>query len=146
MRPILFLDDDKHRHQVIRPHLLHDAAYTTQEAIEKLKTKEYDLVFLDHDLNGNQMVDSFSEEETGYTVAKWIVDNKPKIPIIVVHSLNPFGVENMVNLLTKAGYTAGGIPFSVLPTVIDQILESVSPTVEAYREKNSSTGDEPQHS
>lgn len=104
MKKILFLDDNKQRHKAVKPHFLHDEAYTAQEAIVLLQKHKYEIVFLDHDLGGKEMVASEGTEETGYTVVKWIAENKPVIPLIVVHSLNPVGAENMVTLLRNLNY------------------------------------------
>lgn len=125
MKKILFLDDNKARHRAIKPHLLHDEAYNVTEAVEKLKIKQYDIVFIDHDLGGNEMVDSFGEEETGYNLAQWIVENKPEISLIVVHSLNPSGSNNIANLLKENDYFVSQVPFTKMlnsEEIIEQIL------------------------
>ena len=101
---ILFLDDSPGRHKDIRPHTLHDAAFTAGEATTMLAANAYDIVFLDHDLGGREMVSSHGDEETGYTVAKWIAANRPAIPLVVVHSLNPAGSDNIAGLLKGHGY------------------------------------------
>lgn len=67
---ILFLDDDKNRHRRITSFFIgnvYDKVFTVSEAIAKLKTKDYDIVFLDHDLNDKQMVDSFGDEGVTWT-------------------------------------------------------------------------------
>lgn len=122
MKRILFLDDNKHRHRTIKPYLLHDEAFTAGEAIKLLQDKQYDIVFLDHDLGESEMVFSFSEEETGYTVAKWIAENKPKIPLVVVHSLNYEGSNNIACLLKNHDYYVLQQMFTELPQVVDDIL------------------------
>ena len=66
---ILFLDDSPGRHRDIRPHTLHDAAFTAGEAVALLKANAYDIVFLDHDLGGREMVSSHGDEETGCSSA-----------------------------------------------------------------------------
>lgn len=137
MRPILVLDDDKYRHKVLKSSLLHTEAYTVSEAIEFLEADPYDIVFLDHDLDGHAFVDSFGEESTGYTLAMWIVLNKPKIPLIVLHSLNPSGVENMYNLLAGAGYTVYCAPFWALAR--DGELEKIFVLIEALCPTTTST-------
>lgn len=122
MKNVLFLDDDEYRHNSIRPIISHDPAYTASEAIEKLKANSYEIVFLDHDLGGEVYVDSFGEKETGYTVAKWIVDNEIKIPLIVLHSLNSQGSNNQARLLKNAGYHVVQKGFTQLFDVIYEIL------------------------
>lgn len=43
------------------------------------------------------------EEETGLDCAKWLInycmDNNKKLPFCLVHSMNPVGRENIINLL-----------------------------------------------
>lgn len=121
-KKILFLDDNKARHRDMKPHLLHDEAFTAGEAIKLLQEKEYDIVFLDHDLGGKEMVSSFSEEETGYTVAKWIAENKPKIPLVVTHSLNPAGRANIAALLKSHDYYVLECGFLNLKACVNEIL------------------------
>lgn len=41
----------------------------------------------------------------GYDVAKWIVENEIPITGFTVHSMNPIGAKNIINLLTHYGYT-----------------------------------------
>lgn len=125
MIKILFLDDNKARHRTMKPHLLHDEAFTAGEAIKLLQEKEYEIVFLDHDLDDKQMVSSFGEEETGYTVAKWISENKPKISLIVSHSLNSEGRANIAQLLENLGYKVIQCSFLSLESRIDNILSVV---------------------
>lgn len=119
---VLFLDDNKFRHNTVQSELLHDAAFTATEAIELMKKKDYDLVFLDHDLGDEIMVDSFGSVETGYTVAKWMVENKPKVKLVIVHSMNPAGSDNIANLLKDNGYYVLQQPFCYLKDNIKNIL------------------------
>ena len=41
----------------------------------------------------------------GYDVAKWIVENEIPIAGFTVHSMNPIGAKNIIELLTHYGYT-----------------------------------------
>lgn len=120
---ILFLDDDKYRHETVRPMLLHDAAFTAREAIDALTARTYDVVFLDHDLGDRQHVDSHGPEETGYTVAKWIAEHRPAIPLVVVHSMNPVGAGNISSLLRRRGYLVVESSFRVLKADLQWILD-----------------------
>lgn len=120
---ILFLDDDLERHRAVQSTLLHDAAYTAKQAIAWLRAKSYDVVFLDHDLGGREGVDSHGPEETGYTAAKWIAENGPVIPLVVVHSMNPTGAGNIASLLRGHGYTVVESPFRVLKSDLQWILD-----------------------
>lgn len=120
---ILFLDDDEYRHKTVRPLMTFDAARTALEAIGLLQVNTYDLVFLDHDLGGLQMVES-SEENTGFTVAKWIRDNNPSIGWVILHSLNPGGVLNMDSVLRQADYSTLICPFTRLPDKLAEIINA----------------------
>jgi len=121
---IFFLDDDKTRIEVFSA-LCSDAVIveTSLEAISAIGSKSWDIVFLDHDLGGEQFIDS-GRKDTGAEVARWIVKNKPKIDLIVVHSYNPDGAENMRSLLSQAGYNVKKIPFSNLMKHISTIIHS----------------------
>jgi len=121
---ILFLDDNKDRHKRMKPILLHDEAYTVAEAWNLLTTKKYDVVFLDHDLGGEEMVDS-NRDDTGMVIAKYIVDNEIIVSLVVVHSCNPVGASNMVSYLKQGGVDVLQVPFTQLPAVIEGILEKI---------------------
>jgi len=105
---ILFVDDNPHRHKKAKQCAIGNTfaqAYTAQEAIYALTKNQYDLVFLDHDLDENlenQLVDGV---EDGRTIAKYLVglENYKDVPI-VIHSLNPRGAETMEKILVGAGF------------------------------------------
>lgn len=61
------------------------------------KANEYDKIFIsfDHDLGGTL---------TGYDVAKYIVENECNLTGFTVHSMNPVGAKNIIDLLTHYGY------------------------------------------
>ena len=100
---ILILDDDLNRHELFKlNYAKHELThvFTAEAAIDALKNNTFDVVCLDHDLGGMQMVDSWGTEPTGYDVAKWIAmhpERKPKL--IYIHSYNPDGARNMHNIL-----------------------------------------------
>lgn len=65
---------------------------------------DFDLYLLDHDLGGEQMVDS-SEDNTGYQFAKWMAEERDINGLdakIYIHSLNPTGAENIRRCFTLA--------------------------------------------
>ena len=81
-------------------------ATTANEAIEILKKGiDFDLISLDHDLGGEVFCSS-ELENSGYRVAQFLSDKEIKGDI-VIHSWNPVGAKNMLNILPKAVY----IPF-----------------------------------
>lgn len=107
---ILILDDDMNRHIIFNRkligHLVTNVT-TAKEAIYKLQTESFDIVFLDHDLGGEIFVSS-SHENTGYSVAKWLSELKDRQPErIIIHSLNPVGASNMKSILTNAEVIPG---------------------------------------
>lgn len=76
---------------------------TVGEAISELEENKFDVLCLDHDLGQRTYVNSFSKAETGYLVALWLAENTERKPrIIVLHSLNPVGRENMKAVLPEA--------------------------------------------
>ena len=101
---ILFLDDDPGRIRKARLQFANDfliEAETAEQAIEMLERESpFDLVSLDHDLGGN--IYCPSDEVSGYAVAKYISSMpKDKLPgRVIIHSFNPVGAENMINVLT----------------------------------------------
>lgn len=93
-----------------------DHAETLKAGREMIRENEYDLIFLDHDLGGREMVDS-SDEDTGYHLALVIAadDRNRKTPC-VVHSCNPAGADNIVAALphaVKAPFPSLDIPAAV---------------------------------
>ena len=108
---ILTLEDDPQRHVKFREnlsgaHLL--IVEKVEDAIAKLKDESWDWLFLDHDLGGQQMVDS-SDPTTGYWVAKWLEENPDRQPgNIIIHTCNTPGAKNMLTCLPDAQY----VPFA----------------------------------
>ncbi|MDP6958941.1 MAG: response regulator [Planctomycetota bacterium] len=116
MKKILVVEDDALRIGTFREQLesytVH-VAISVEEAKEHLQQTNYDLLFLDHDLEfGERVYINPEEADTGYQLAKWISGKKKfsKIPI-VVHSFNWFGANRMVRILENAVY----IPFGLYP-------------------------------
>ena len=79
-----------------------DVARTYDDAISLLSTNTYNLVSLDHDIAS---YDNDGNEQTGYTIAKWIVQRKfDNLPIpnkVISHSANPVGYNNIMQLVNK---------------------------------------------
>jgi DNA-binding NtrC family response regulator len=112
----LFLDDSHERHEAAKKYFGEywgdvTWCWTAQEAIQALQTKPHNVVFLDHDLGGEQFVDS-RNPNTGMEVVRWIIANKPVIDTIVVHSWNIPASKVMCSALQEAGYSASHTPFS----------------------------------
>ena len=84
----------------------------------------YDLVYLDHDLGGRQMVDS-DEEETGAAFTRWLPPAGEHQPLIMIHSFNPVGAQRMAQTMNDKGYTRVGVwPFG------SSLLKTLQPSVE----------------
>lgn len=104
MAKILVLEDSPERQFKFRHNLDgHSVTITAyaQACIYELMYKEWDWLFLDHDLGGDIMVESGIN--TGYEVAQFLAahpDMQP--PRIIIHSLNPVGAKNMKAVLPKA--------------------------------------------
>lgn len=101
---ILILEDNPNRIKQFKYNLIgHDVDITDQVlmAIELLKNNDYDLIFLDHDLEGKHYVPS-SYFNTGYTVAKYLSANPQINAKIIIHSSNYKGVAKMRSVLPNA--------------------------------------------
>ena len=109
---VLFLDDNKYRHEAVRSEISFDAAFTASEAIEKLKANDYEVVFLDHDLGEQENMES--GPGTGYEVAQWLAANPKPITLVVLHSLNHAGARNQASVLAAADYRFLYSPFTML--------------------------------
>ena len=113
---ILFLDDDEKRIDTFGKKIYPDFANivtTASTAIQYLNSiPNWDFVFLDHDLGGEQLVDS-NREDCGMEVVRWIVEHKPNIEQIIIHSWNSPAGKEMVAKLRDAGYNAEYKPFGL---------------------------------
>lgn len=63
-----------------------------KETITKLKRTKYSVIDLDHDLG---------EEKTGYDICKYIIQNNLQFDKIRIHTSNPVGRDNMIQLLER---------------------------------------------
>lgn len=102
---IFILEDDPNRMAKFRRELAGhqiDHAETVDAGAIMVNANKYDLLFLDHDLGGEQMVDS-CDENTGYQLAKIIAkSSKNKTTPCVVHSCNAPGAINIEDILGHA--------------------------------------------
>jgi DNA-binding NarL/FixJ family response regulator len=108
---ILFLDDSPSRTVVfLKKFPDAHAVETAEAAILALKAEKYDLVSLDHDLGGEAWVDS-ARPDTGFEVVRWIIENKPEIGEVTIHSHNTKAGPRMAVALKDAGYKSNFFPF-----------------------------------
>lgn len=113
---LLFLDDDVMRQKKFRSNCpWATIVSTTTETVDKLQQERFSVVCLDHDLGGEVFVDS-DREDTGMEVVRWIINNKPSIELIIVHSLNYNGALNMECALRSNGYNVIRVPFTSFVT------------------------------
>lgn len=116
MKRVLFLDDSKERiADVMKMHNPQAEelfiANTAMQAIEHLNSGvKWDLVMLDHDLDG-PYIQSSDDLNCGMAVVRWIVERKPKIDKIMVHSWNIEAGKEMNLKLLDAGYDSIYSPF-----------------------------------
>ncbi len=102
---IFILEDNLKRMVKFRRELIGheiDHAETLEDGTSFVVANKYDLLFLDHDLGGEEMVDSFSGG-TGYQLAEFIASfTQNKTTPCVVHSCNPAGADNIIRALPHA--------------------------------------------
>jgi len=114
---ILILEDNQERiekfkilfknHQITFCDNIDDASTACQKMT-------YDILWIDHDLNGKIWEDSFNYK-TGYQFVKWMVDNGyQKNSLNYIHSMNPIGANLMLNYLRDNNYDGIWIPFHLL--------------------------------
>lgn len=114
---ILILEDDPNRNASFMKYLNEHSLTIATTAVAVINALEsgykYDSIFLDHDLGGEQMVDS-QESNTGAEVARWMAKSSmSKDTPITIHSLNPAGAENMLNILHEFTMVRR-VPFTTL--------------------------------
>lgn len=94
MKKYLFIDDIRMPHKANGYQLYVARSY--DEAIYALSQQEFDIISFDNDIGVGK---------TGYDIAKYIVENSIKIKEgFFVHSSNPVGKFNIIQLLTHYGY------------------------------------------
>lgn len=110
MKKILVLEDDQERIRQFKERFSErncEAVFveTADDCIEQLSTVEYDIVFLDHDLGGEQWVD-IAHTNTGSEVARFWhqKENMNKEAIVVIHSYNNYGAEYMQKTIQGSFY------------------------------------------
>lgn len=103
MRVFILEDDPNRMKKFIRELSCNqiDHVETVEAGKELVQQNKYDLLLLDHDLGGEQMVDS-SEENTGYQLAKFIPKTQNKDTPCITHTCNPAGADNILSVLPHA--------------------------------------------
>ena len=81
------------------------------DALKAAHGGHYDLLMLDHDLDGLEMVDPI-EYNCGTTFVTLLeAPHLVKTAQIIVHSHNSVAAENMMAILKRKGYTVVKLPF-----------------------------------
>lgn len=105
---ILFLDDNEDRHKKFKQNSIGfsvDHVYTAQEAIGKLSENDYDLIYLDHDLDHKTENELNEDEEDGRFVARQLAKMEKHLnSTVVIHSLNRSGGIIMKGILEDSGF------------------------------------------
>lgn len=107
------LEDNVDRIKFFRWFLRGHEIYITDDVFEAEKIFEekapFDYIFLDHDLDGQVYVPS-TEENTGYRFAKYLKTKDLGDAVIIIHSYNPAGADNIQSVLPESHK----IPFPLL--------------------------------
>lgn len=108
---ILLLDDNEHRttffQNSLKKHKL-TVCHHANAAIKALKRGSFDIVFLDHDLEG-QPADP-EDTNCGSEVARFIAEHDVRCGQIILHTENRIGREAMEAILNECE----SIPYSTL--------------------------------
>src|SRR2546423_12915878 len=114
---IFLLEDDERRCEWFAKRFKGDQldiVCEVPQAKELLQTRQYDSIFLDHDLMPEHYgSDTTDDERTGYAIAHFLA-SRPELQraaTIMVHSFNADGAIRMVEELRNAGRHAEYIPF-----------------------------------
>lgn len=85
----------------------HEVTFATSVPEAKTTYKgHYDLLLLDHDMEGFYEDPSAAHGNTGTAFVNWLVDQHLKLPQqIILHSQNPVGRKAMRERLADVGYT-----------------------------------------
>jgi hypothetical protein len=105
VRKIFILEDSQARINIFKKKLKKDDVYYFDNVIEAIEgfslLGPFDILFLDHDLDGKIFVNS-EDENTGYQFAKYISKEEELKSQIIIHSMNPAGARNIKNILPQA--------------------------------------------
>jgi len=125
MKPRVFvLEDDEYRISWFKskyPNAL--ITKDVDDAVTLLSTNEFDVIFLDHDLEAVHYGGyTGSEERTGRDVARWLAENPKASPnaAIIVHSLNASGASAMIDKMweTRGNRKLVRCPFITLRNLV----------------------------
>ena len=119
---IFILEDDHERIKTFRVKLAsHELAIVenAQDAITLLSNDQaFDIMFLDHDLGGEQMIGT-EGANTGSEVVRWMRSNQQQYCPVIIHSLNQPAAEDMKAKLEEVAMECYRIPFTTLVDKLD---------------------------
>jgi len=114
---ILLLEDNQYRIDKFKELYINQELFIYNNVLDAHHAcvcNDFQVMFLDHDLDNRIWVNS-QEENTGYQFVKFLVNNKlQKNSLIYIHSMNPIGANKMLNYLKDNGYDGIWIPFHQL--------------------------------
>lgn len=120
-KKMLFVDDRTKRiHYALKNFPEYDVTIATcvPEALRAMSREDWDVVSLDHDLNGHDFQDP-DTPTCGMEIVRYIVKTGwpdwMRHPEFWIHSSNLFAVHLMVTTLTKAGHVAWYKPITHPP-------------------------------
>ena len=76
---------------------------------DALNSDPIDVILLDNDLSSGS--GGFALKNTGYDVARWMVDNQVDVKLVVVHTMDIVTGDEMVWRLKYEGYNVQRVPF-----------------------------------
>ncbi len=123
MKRILIVEDDARRRSWFDKQFAdcdRDMTDDVSVAVQLLLGRDYELIFLDHDLAEEHYDQEMADDGlTGYAVAAWLAEHPERQPNaqIIIHSLNYPGSERMRQCLQAAGRNAEYVPFPYLPSL-----------------------------
>lgn len=93
MKPyLLYVDDLRNPPNILNQNYNIVICRNYKETIYELNKGKFRVIDLDHDLG---------EEKTGYDICKYIIENKIPLNKVFIHTSNPVGRNNMVQLLQR---------------------------------------------
>lgn len=122
---ILILEDQEIRQKKFVFNLIGNEVFITasvKECIDHLDRLPWDILFLDHDIEGPWLCPS--GPGTGYEVACWLEQHPERQPkLIFTHSYNVTGVENICRALPKAQYFKYAWEVHCLGEILQKMLK-----------------------
>ena len=130
---ILVLEDDRERIKQFKDRF-EEAGITEEEiffeidvspAIKLFEIHSFDVLFLDHDLGEDTMVET-SHKNTGSEFARQLMELHQsgkigKLPMCFIHSFNPWGAENMKRVIGKSSERIPSIWTAPFKPVYDKL-------------------------